>query len=430
MNSMNLVLLWFMAFTVDALSQEVSALVGDDASQVRRSITIEQAIEATVTKNYWIKSDSLEIDVQSANKKQVELPDNPDFVIESDNIGLTQGSLRNGMPLSFQIEQSFRPYARLKRIRVANAGIEIAHVNLQKQKQDLIAEVKTRFVTVLALQKVKILGDSLVEISSNAHRVSVGQASSGKVSASDSLKTSAEFALSRIRRDRDYQSLSSAYQALVTLWNSTNVNIWCQGSELDLNPFVPDSASVFAKLSNSADYKIFVSELDKENAKLELEKIVWIPSIRIGGGVEIVRGTSVASPRASLSLSLPFLNWNQGAIEAARYGVLQAEFKRKAIQTQIYRNVLNTYRAATRIHNEIRTFNTNILPQFKESLDASYTAYVSGKVGVLAVVDAQRSFYEASRNFIEMHRDLQFSLIELERLTSIVNVTLNALHKE
>ena len=426
MRRMNLVLRYAIASVV-MLTQISNSSAERDAF---RSVTIDQAVEAALRSNDGIMSDSLEIAIQSANLQQARLPDNPEIVLESDNVGFTDGNPRKGMPLSIRLEQSFQPIARKKKSSVATAGVQIAHVNFLKRKQDLIAETKTRFIAALALQKMKTLADSLVEISSKTHGVAVQQATSGKVSYSDTLRTASEFALARVQGDRVYHNLVNAYQELASLWGTAQVDFVCQGNELEFVAIVPDSASILAGLSNAPQNRLSICELAKKRAELALEEALRVPSIRAGAGIGTVAGANEISPQASLSLSIPFLNRNQGTIKAARYGVSQAEHKRDAMKAQIRKDALNTYRDAARMLDEIHLFNGSILPQLQESLAASYAAYVSGKIGILSLMDAQRSFYETTRDFLEISRDFQFSLIELERITATNEFTAKTSQKE
>lgn len=418
MKYITLMMLGVLASTAALRAQDAGAIFEQNATLAAGFITIDQAVVAALKNNPGFKADSLEIAVQSANLEQARLPDNPELAVESENARFTNGKIGNGVPLSMDLAQSFHPFARLKRSEVAKTEVNIARALFLKQKYDLIAEVKTNFITALALQKIRTLADRLVEISSNAHRASVHQATSGKVSYADTLKTGAESALAQMQRDRTNQNLINAYQELSSLWSSAQVDFYCKGNELDSLPDLPDVAPILERLSASPLNKIAESELENKNAGLALAKVNRIPSVRAGAGVEVYRGTDEISPRASLSLSIPFLNWNQGAIKAALYGVSQAENRRNAVQEQNYKDVLNTYRSAARLHGEIQKIRSSILPQFTESLEASYLAYVSGKTGLLALIDAQQSFFEASLEFIEINREFRFSLIELERITA------------
>lgn len=415
----------FMLLTVTIAT--VTSAVTDTASQQfeeaysseARVITIDQAIQSSLRSNFGLKSDSLEIAVQIGNLQQAGLPENPEVVLESDELGVSNGKVKNGSSLSVDIEQSFHPVARWKRTTVGKSEVRIAHASFEKQKRDLIAETKTRFIEALALQKKKSLADSLVEISQKAHQVSVSQAIAGKVSISDTLKTSAELSLAQIQRDRIIQSLGNAYQDLAALWNSNEIDFSCQGTELDSTANLPDMQSVLSHVSDYPHSKIADAELKKEHSELALEKALRIPAIRAGAGIGMIAGTDDLTPRASLSISIPFLNWNQGAIKAAKERVKQAEYRREATKIQTQKDVLNVFREASEALREVKILRQSILPQLRESFDASYKAYLSGKTGVLSLIDAQQSLYEASMNSIEVSRDLQFAIIELERISNI-----------
>jgi cobalt-zinc-cadmium efflux system outer membrane protein len=199
------------------------------------------------------------------------------------------------------------------------------------------------------------------------------------------------------------------------MWGSSQIDFTCLKDEESSEFFLPDTSVLLTNLSNSPQMAIAHAELNRKSAELAFEKADWIPSIRAGVGIGIGNEAEELSPRASLSFSIPLINWKQGATEAARHGVSQAEARRDAIRIRIYNDVLNTYRNAARLQKEILKFKNTILPQFKEILDASSTAYISGKTGILSLIDAQRNYIEVSREIVEINHEYRHSLIDLER---------------
>lgn len=413
MKNINLVMLCIVAFMAKISAQEFSSV------QSNRLITIDDAIEAVLTNNNSIKADSLEIAVQSGNLLQARLPENPAVVLESEEIGFLNGKVKDGSALSIDISQSFQPIARWKRTDLGKSEVFIARVNFDNQKRDLIAETKARFISALALQKQKVLTDSLIGISQRAHQVSVSQANAGKVSISDTLKTSTELSLAQIKRDRIAQILENSFQDLSAMWGSGEVDFFCLGSELDSIAPLPDIQSMLSRLSDSPQIKLAAAELKKSHSELALEKALRVPAVNAMAGVGMVSGADELTPRASLSLSIPFLNWNQGAIQAAKARVKQAEYKQETIKVQTQKDLLNVYRGASQTLQEVHILRQRILPQLKESFEASYKAYISGKTGVFSLIDAQQSLYETSMNTIEISRDLLLAIIELERISTI-----------
>jgi outer membrane protein TolC len=285
------------------------------------------------------------------------------------------------------------------------------------QKQELIATVKNRFIVALACQEEIALADSLVILSNKVHTASVSQAIAGKVSFSDTLKSSAEFELARIQRDRIEQSRINAFQELASLWGSAQIDFKCEKDENNSRYVLPDSSALFAVLAESPQMKIAGSELNKKSAELKSEKAGRIPTVRAGGGIGVNYGTNEISPRVSLSFSIPLINWNQGAVNAAYHGVSQAEARCDAMRIETYNNVLSAYRNAARLQKEIHVFENVILPQSKEYLEAYFAAYVSGKMGILSLIEAQHSFFEVSRELAEINREYRLSIIDLGRYT-------------
>jgi cobalt-zinc-cadmium efflux system outer membrane protein len=393
-------------------------------------ITIEQAVAFACDKNDGIRADSFAVVVQSARVAQARLPENPEVSLESEDLRISNHGPLNGTSWFFQVEQSFHPFIRWKRANSAQAELNIVQAVFQKRKRDFIAEIKSRFMEALSWQHVLALDDSLALLTEKTHKASVEQAGEGKVSLSDTLKTFAELALTRVQRERDERNLLNAYQELAALWGSDQINFRCQGPESTTLSGPPDSHAVLTDSAAFPEEQIGKSELDGKRALLSLEKAQRIPSFKATAGLGMVRGFDETSPRAGLSLSIPLLNWNQGAVRAARASVTQAEYTRSSRRAQTRKDAANALRSASQLYHEVVLIMTAVLPSLQESLQASYAAYLSGKTGVYSLLDAQRRYFEASRGYLEAAGQYQVALIELERITGAAAPLNNNFKKE
>jgi cobalt-zinc-cadmium efflux system outer membrane protein len=59
-------------------------------------------------------------------------------------------------------------------------------------------------------------------------------------------------------------------------------------------------------------------------------------------------------------------------------------------------------------------YRTNIIPQLEENLKLTQEAYRLGEVGILAVIQEQKKFFEVSEGYLTAQHDRQTALVKLE----------------
>lgn len=418
MRYMHFVLISAMAATAVSAASDSSQRAGDGYSSSARTISIDQAVQASLSSNFGLKSDSIEIAVQSGNLQQARLPENPEFSIEAENIGIRNNRFDRGTRFTWEVEQSFQPIARLAGVRAARSGIKVADRRYQISKADLEAEVKSLFLICLASQQLLVLSDTLREVARKAHEISVLQARAGKTQISDTLTTAAEYSLAIVRRDREQRELVNAYRNMSALWGGTSESILCVGSDLDSVIAVPDSTVLLSRVDSTPYIRVYDAELAAARAGLDYEKSVRMPSITIGAGMESITGSDELVPKASVSFSIPILNWNQGAIKAAQHAKSKTEMIRQDVKTQIRKDLINTWQTAIGLYREIKLLKSTIVPQYRKSFEASLLSYQSGKTDVQILVSAQKSFFEFSREYIDTALKYRLTMVDLERISS------------
>ena len=67
-------------------------------------------------------------------------------------------------------------------------------------------------------------------------------------------------------------------------------------------------------------------------------------------------------------------------------------------------------------HNEVTTLNDEILPGAKEAFNAATKIYRLGKLDLLGLLDAQRTYFETRQQHIESVKEYHRIVIAIERL--------------
>lgn len=386
-----------------------------------RQITLNEAVAATMENNSGLKADSLTVAIQKEHLRQARLFRNPEVVIEAEDISASRTGVETSAGVSVLVQQTFQPFARRRAVTVLRREAEGAAASLKKNKADLIAETKTRFLDVLLAQRILLLRDSLHELSRQVLDASVQRAVAGKVALADTLRASAEFSLSAIEREQSRAELQNARQRLAALWGSSQANFAAAGNELDSLPPLPALDIFVQRLALAPQSQIWDSELKKDKAALGLQKAQRIPPITVGGG--IVTGIDTPSTKAELSISIPLFDRNQGAIKAARHSVAKSQHSQKEALVRLAQEIRVAHGSAAQALHQTQSIEKGVLPQLEEAYSASYLAYAAGKSGLLEMLDAQRRFLETARDRFESAARYRLALVELERMTGLIPET-------
>ncbi len=119
----------------------------------------------------------------------------------------------------------------------------------------------------------------------------------------------------------------------------------------------------------------------------------------------------------SIELELPIFDQNQAQIAKAEYKYRQALKTLDGLLRALTQQTRAVSNQATTSWNIVRSYRDHLLPQRQDNLDLSREAYRLGKTSFLAVLEAQRSYLKARREYIGSLFDCARSLIALEQVT-------------
>jgi cobalt-zinc-cadmium efflux system outer membrane protein len=100
-------------------------------------------------------------------------------------------------------------------------------------------------------------------------------------------------------------------------------------------------------------------------------------------------------------MSVPLWDQNRGGINAARANHLRAhaDFEQTRLTlTDQATDALNRYRLAS---EQVRSYETELLPRTKESLELTQQLYEKGQADFLDVLAIQRTLQEVNINYID-----------------------------
>jgi len=131
-----------------------------------------------------------------------------------------------------------------------------------------------------------------------------------------------------------------------------------------------------------------------------------------------------------VSVPVPVFNRNQGRVLEARYRLAKAGEERRAAEAQVRAALAEAYGALARAFVEATRLHNEVLPGAQRVFDAVSEGYRQGKFGLLDVLDAQRTLFEARGRYLEALAAYHKAVADIERLIGEPLIAMQSTRKQ
>lgn len=400
------------------------------------SLTIQQAVQEALANNLGMRAQAERIHAAEGQVRQAGVLPNPlvTSTVLSDRVfgGEGEGGWTTG------VEQELETAGKRRyRTLVATSDLERVRYDTDTFQRDLVAETQKTYFALLQAQRDLDLTRETTAILQrfvdlNAERVRVGEAPGldlnlARIELARAQRNAREFEL----RHRE------ATARLNLLMGRPAASALVPSSEFSapVLSLPSDEELMEASLANRPEVLAADRNLAARAAAVSLARAVARPNVTWGATYQEQRsifgpgtfsgsGTFGGTLRdrdrllvIQASVPLPFSNRNQGNIASAEYerraAEASAQYVRKVVQNEVTIALAN-YRS----HLQIRTlYDTSVLPELQRTIDAIQQAYQLGNESIFAVIQVQRTFFDARHEYLQTLLDLESDRIDLERAT-------------
>jgi outer membrane protein TolC len=126
---------------------------------------------------------------------------------------------------------------------------------------------------------------------------------------------------------------------------------------------------------------------------------------------------------AGVGIPLKFSSLNNGAIRAAELAVEQSKTMNREIEIKIISGVLQAFNTFQIERKKVELFQGGMISDAEKILQGRIYSYQHGESGLIDVLNAQKTYIELNRNYIEALFDYTTSLIDLEWSAGIWDIT-------
>lgn len=116
-----------------------------------------------------------------------------------------------------------------------------------------------------------------------------------------------------------------------------------------------------------------------------------------------------------ISLPIPIFHRNQGRVAETQSLIVMFEHEARQVENELNVALATAKQNHELLHQQLETLETLILPAAERGLDQAQQAYRAGRLMLLELVDAQRTYAGFRQRSIELKRDL--AMAEADRLS-------------
>jgi outer membrane protein TolC len=173
-------------------------------------------------------------------------------------------------------------------------------------------------------------------------------------------------------------------------------------------------------LDQRPDLKALADRLSAEQASLALARKEFCPDFEVTAAYDTIMGngpTRDLAPQVGLRLNLPVRRARRnGALAEAEARLAQRQAELARLTDQVYFQVQEAYEKVIESQQAMRLYEDTMLPAARKNVEAAQSAYTTGKIPFLSLIEAQRNLVMVRDRAYETLADYFRRRATLERM--------------
>ncbi len=390
-----------------------------------QTITQPGVIEYSLQHNGDLQSFRKEKGIVDAGKVKAGLFPNPTIDLEAGTGALTGSSAES--TLSVGISQEFLLAGkRSKRLAVAEREQDLYRYQLADKERLIREEVKTLYYDLMLAEQRLVLAEQSIALNRKLLEVSRDRLAAGDIPELEMNLVKVELARSEASRIDVQKKLHQSQEKLAAI---TGLPLGTQYAMSETFQSTTTLSKALADLKQLAlgrrpDIKALEAERERGQAGVSLAKAESLPNLTVGLAlwrdtrsmkIGALEGTDKAwTMGMRLSMPIPVFDRNQAGVQEARARQDSAESRLSTAIRNLEHEVETAYASCLSSEKILSLYKSDIIPQLEENLNLTEEAWLLGEVGILAVIQEQKKFFDVSENYLMALYNRQTALIKFD----------------
>jgi cobalt-zinc-cadmium efflux system outer membrane protein len=283
------------------------------------------------------------------------------------------------------------------------------------QRYRVLTEVRLSFYDALVAQERINVTRSLVEISERAVETADLYLKRAEGNRVDLLQSRVEAGSVRILFENSQNDLTAAWRKLAAAVGVAEIRPSTLAGDLRASiPEIEFEESLERLRSESPEMARAEARVERESLNLRRACAERVPNLNVEASMQYDNATLDNMAGVQAGIPLPIWNRNQGGIRRARAELVAAESDVRRVELDLSRRLAAAFQRYQNAKQQVQTYERDILPDAKASLDLVNAGYREGEFGYLALLTSQRTFFQTNLSYLDALRELkrQHALID------------------
>ena len=312
---------------------------------------------------------------------------------------------------------------RIAQVSLAEADIRVAETSLALRERDITAAVTTAYWDLVIARRALAIHLANVDLLHQLTDVAQARYAAGRISQQDVLKAIVETTKMHDDLNEFEQQADRARFQLNTLMHQpidAPIGTLAEPDELTIAAPV-DVIQAFA-LSQQPELRVAEVEVERAKAQQNVARLSGNADWSVAGGY-MLQPHQTDAWLGTLRMTWPRAPWSRAGVDArvaeTAGAITAAEAARDAAESRVRLAVADAYRRVKAAETRAALLRTTLIPQSRQALDVSRSAYETDRVDFLAVLENERTFLDAQLAHERALIEWRHALNDLERAVGI-----------
>jgi cobalt-zinc-cadmium efflux system outer membrane protein len=389
----------------------------------RPPMRLEQFQQLALAGNPTLPQANALVRQSSAQVRQAKLYPNPSVGYQGEQI--RGGAFRGGEQGAF-VQQTFVLGGKLGLRRdVFEQQRREDEIGVSEQRYRVLSHIGQSFYSALAAQEVVNVRKRLLSLAMDAVATAHQLANVGQADVPDVLQAEVEGEQAKVEYTTAQRVFLQAFQTLAALAGKPELHVSPLQGDLGHPPQIDSAQIVDQILRDSPAVKRAQQDINRGQAELKSAKRESIPDLQVRAGIQQnfepineTTGTPVGLQGfATIGISLPIFNRNQGNVEAAKADLERAQSEVTRVQLSLRQSIQPLLQAYLADQAQAERYRKDMIPRASRAYELYLTKYQNMGAAYPQVLVSQRTYFQLQAEYINVLERLWLSAIALENFT-------------
>lgn len=305
---------------------------------------------------------------------------------------------------------------RLSRSAGEHAVVAARHA-ADATQQRVLGDVRRLYYEILAAQRLAELNRELVRVGDEGVRATTDLLRAKEVSRVDQLQAKIEADTARLRLTQAEHRREAVWRELTAMVGLPDLEPGPLSGNLEEASATLDwEESLRGLLEQSPELAQARAFVEQARCTLAREMAGRVPNVDLELAVQHDFATGDTLASVDLGMPVRVFDRNQGNICRAQAELRSAVYGVRRIELRLQQLLAVAFERYANAQREVEQYRSSILPGAGTSLELVRSGYRQGELGYLALLTAQRTYFQANLTYLEALRQLRAGQTEIESL--------------